>query len=208
MFYALTKEPTIEKNTVLDNVKFSIYNKIGENSVLENVEIQAYSYCEPNCIFQNTIIGKYCDIARNVRIGATQHPIERATSHHFTYRRKMYGFAKEDDNFFLDKRKSKVTHIGHDVWIGHGVVIEAGVHVGNGAVIGSSAVVTKDVPPYAIVVGVPAKIIRYRFDEDVIQAMQKIAWWDWKDSVVRLRFNDFLLDGKAFVNKYGGLSNE
>ena len=74
----------------------------------------------------------------------------------------------------------KITYIGSDVWIGQNVTIKDGVTIGDGAVIGTSAVVTKDVPPFAVVAGVPAKVIKYRFDEKKIKLMQDIKWWDWE----------------------------
>lgn len=196
-----TKEPYIEDHVTLENVTFDIYNKVGENCVLENVIMGCYSYMEPNGILQNTILKNYVDIARNVRIGATQHPVERPTTHHLTYRRAMYDLGI-DDHAFFEKREEKRTIIGHDVWIGHGAVIQAGIHIGNGAVIGSNAVVTKDIPPYAIAAGVPAKIIRYRFDREQIQKLEDIAWWDWEDDVFRTHVDDFYLPIEAFIKKH------
>lgn len=198
----LGKEPYIEEEVQLTDTEFSIYNKVGAYSVIENCTFGKYSYCESYSILQNTILKNYVDIARNVRIGATQHPLQRPTTHHFTYRRKMYGMDDVDDEVFFMKRKQNITTIGNDVWIGHGVVIEAGVTIGDGAVVGSGAIVTKDVPPYAIVAGVPAKVIRFRFNKAQIQELEKIAWWDWEDKYVRDRFQDFLLDIDTFITKH------
>src|SRR5699024_8636000 len=103
---------------------------------------------------------------------------ERPTQHLFAYNGEGYGFYPKD-NEFLAKRKELITTIGNDVWIGHGAIIQAGITVGDGAVIASNAVVTKDIPPYAIVGGIPAKIIKYRFSDEMIAAMSQIAWWDW-----------------------------
>ncbi|MEG0469323.1 MAG: DapH/DapD/GlmU-related protein [Longicatena sp.] len=200
----LGKEVVIGEDVVLDEVEFSTYNKVGDKSVLEHVVMMDYSYCEPNCMLQNTTVLKFVDIARNVRIGATQHPLERVSDHHFTYRRKMYDMDDHDDEEFFERREMKRTYIGNDAWIGHGAIIEAGVKIGNGAVVGSGAVVTKDVPPYAIVAGVPAKILRFRFDSEQIAALEEIKWWDFEDAYIRENFQDFLLDIDAFIKKYKG----
>lgn len=111
-------------------------------------------------IYTNCEIGRYCSIAPEVIIGASKHPLTNLST--------LY-----DPNSTPLK-----TTIGNDVWIGAKVVIQSGVSVGDGAVIGSGAVVTKDVPPYAIVAGVPAKILRYRFDEATILELLEIKWWD------------------------------
>lgn len=198
----LGQKPYIEEGAEVINTTFSIYNKVGKFCTVENSRFGKYSYCEPYTMLQNTILHNFVDIARNARIGATQHPMQRPTSHHVTYRKQMYGFKEDDDHVFFKERAEKITEIGHDVWIGHGVIIEAGVKVGNGAVIGSGAVVTHDVPPYAIVAGVPAKVIRFRFNQKQIDALQEIAWWDWEDEVFRQRINDFSLEINEFIDKY------
>lgn len=92
--------------------------------------------------------------------------------------------------------------IQNDVWVGHGATIMAGVTLHNGCVVAAKAVVTKDVPPYAIVGGNPAKVLRYRFDEYVVESLQKIAWWDWPESVLRSRRKDFTFPAEVFVSKY------
>lgn len=117
-------------------------------------------------LIKNTQIGKYCSISSNVTIGADRHPTDWLSTHHFQY--------NETKNF----QSLEKTTIGNDVWIGANAVIMTGVNVGDGAIIGSSAVVTKDVPPYAIVVGIPAKIIRYRFNPDIINKLLELKWWD------------------------------
>lgn len=198
----LTKEVTIEQDVELKQAVLSIYNKVGAYSVIENSSFGKYSYCEPYGMIQNTIIHSFVDIARNVRIGATQHPLHRPTTHHITYRRRMYDVANSDDEEFFAQRRGRMTEIGHDVWIGHGAIIEAGIQIGNGAVVGSGAVVTHDVPPYAIVAGVPAKILRFRFDREQIAQLLRIAWWDWDDAVFRSRIDDFSLDIDSFIRKY------
>lgn len=198
------KEVYIDPTAEVENTVFGIYNRVGRYCTLENVTMEDYSYCEPFCIIQNAHIGKFCDIARNVRIGATQHPLDRPTTHHMTYRRIMYDMDDIDDEDFFRKRKSKITVIEPDVWIGHGVIIEAGVRVGTGSVIGSNAVITHDVEPYSIVAGVPGRLIRMRFDKEIQRALLDMAWWDWPDELIRSRFKDFCQnDVRAFIEKYG-----
>jgi acetyltransferase-like isoleucine patch superfamily enzyme len=125
----------------------------------------------------------------------------RVSQHHFSYRRKQYGFGDQDDLEFFNWRKSDLVTIENDVWIGHGATITAGTHVGTGSVIGAGAVVTHDVQPYEIVGGVPAKRIRWRFPGEMIEKLLAIAWWDWDHSVIEERFKDFLnLD--SFLEKY------
>ncbi|WP_198526397.1 CatB-related O-acetyltransferase [Halarcobacter anaerophilus] len=87
--------------------------------------------------------------------------------------------------------KGKKVEIGNDVWLGHNVVVMGNVTIGDGAVIGSSAVVTKDIPPFAIAVGNPARVIKYRFDEKTIEALKNIAWWDWDYEQIKLAIDDF-----------------
>lgn len=91
--------------------------------------------------------------------------------------------------------------IGNDVWLGRNVLITNGSNIGNGVIAGAGAVITKDVPDYAVVVGVPARIIRYRYEPDEIAALNRIAWWDWPDEKIRKNYNDFYLDIKEFIKK-------
>lgn len=124
------------------------------------------------------IIGKFCSIACGAKFlfNSSNHTLSSLSTYPFPI------FAAEwDANIPVTEawdNKGDIV-IGNDVWIGYEAVIMAGVHIGNGAIIGTRAVVTKDVPPYAIVGGVPAKRIRNRFDDSVIEALQKIKWWDW-----------------------------
>jgi phosphonate metabolism protein (transferase hexapeptide repeat family) len=149
-------------------------------------------------------VGKFANIAAAVRINATNHPLSRATLHHFTYRAKDYWpDADMDEEFFAWRRSNKV-RIGHDVWIGHGATILPGVTIGNGAAVGAGAVVSKDVDPYMIVGGVAAKPIRERFPRKIAERFEKLCWWDWSHATLRDRLVDFRsLDADAFLGKYG-----
>jgi phosphonate metabolism protein (transferase hexapeptide repeat family) len=177
------------------------WTEIGPHCHLAEARFDDYSYAADNVLIIYTAVGKFCSIASHVRINPGNHPMERVTQHHMTYRRSQYGFGADDTAFF-DWRRADNCVIGHDVWIGHGATIMAGVTVGTGAVIGAGAVVTKDIAPYEIVGGVPAKRIRYRFPESMIEKLLAIAWWDWDRATLQARFDD-LFNLEQFVAKYG-----
>lgn len=131
-----------------------------------------YTYINSGDIYDGVYIGKYCSLSTNLSLGAGQHYLNHLSTFPVTLR--VTGDGSSEDIF----PPHKDTHIGNDVWIGNGVTIIQGVTVGDGAVIAAGAVVTKDVPPYAIVGGVPAKVIRYRFAPGVVQELLKLRWWD------------------------------
>ena len=128
-------------------------------------------------------VGKFCSIAGGGAIGMGTHTLNNlSTSPIFTAQRNGTGYQwtdKQPDNEFRE------VNVGNDVWIGERALIMGGVTIGDGAVVAAGAVVTKDVPPYAIVGGVPAKIIRYRFSEDVISKLLDLKWWCWDDDTLR-----------------------
>ena len=198
----LSEKPYIAEGCKIVNTTFGLYNEIGKHSVLENVKLGDYSYAMEFCYLQNTQVEKFVNIAAMVRIGPTDHPMQRATQHHFTYRRKLYGLDEVDDSEFFAERAARRTVIGNDTWLGHGAIIMPGIRIGDGSVVGSGAIVTKDVPAYSIVVGSPARVIRMRFTAKTVKRLLAIRWWDWPDEQIRSRFNDFLLDGEQFAKKY------
>ncbi|BDZ51431.1 acetyltransferase [Frondihabitans sucicola] len=178
------------------------FTEVGASTRLLGVELGDYSYCDRYCDFANTTVGKFSNIASAVRIGATDHPLDRASLHHFLYRSAKYWDDAEDDHAFFERRRARRTTIGHDTWIGHGAQIKPGVTVGNGAVVASGAVVTKDVPPYAIVAGVPARVIRLRQTPEIAARLEALAWWDWDHETLRARLDDFrTLDAEEFLAK-------
>jgi phosphonate metabolism protein (transferase hexapeptide repeat family) len=199
----LTAEPNIGDETTIANVTFGYANEVGQRCKLQNLTMGDYSYiCDDSDVI-NTTIGKFCSIAAHARINPGNHPMHKAALHHFTYRSKQFGLADDDDPEMFAWRADKPVTIGHDVWLGHGAVITAGVTIGNGAAIGANAVVTKDVQPYEVVGGVPAKAIRYRFSEDVRLGLEKIRWWDWEFDQLKAGMIDFRkLSAEAFVEKY------
>lgn len=143
----------------------------------------AYSYCRTGNIATDFRLGRYCSVAPNVSITGQEHPLDRFTTHPFTTHPNISQLAK--DRFGVHHRvfhhdySISAPEIGNDVWIGEGACIKRGVKVGDGAVIGACALVTKDVPAYAIVGGNPAKIIRYRFPDKVIDELLDLRWWDY-----------------------------
>lgn len=198
----LSEEPFIHPNCQLVNAKLGEYTEVGMFNFFENVVLDDYSYTGQFCYLQNVVVGKFSNIAAMVRIGPTNHPLDRPTLHHFTYRRVMYGLDQRDDQEFFKERTAQTAWIGHDTWLGHGVIIMPGIKLGNGVVVGSGAVVTRDVAPYQIVVGVPASSIRKRFSDDIIIKLELIKWWDWSYQTIKSRLKDFTLSAAEFVGKY------
>lgn len=147
-----------------------------------SLSIGAYSYVGHSSEMRSVEIGRFCSIARRVIVAQAEHPTTFVSTHPIVFNPQS-GFA--DDEYFKgvvlrrDFGKDAGVTIGHDVWIGDGAVIRAGVSVGSGAVVGAGAVVVKDVPPYAIVGGVPARVIRFRFSEDIVERLLASAWWNY-----------------------------
>lgn len=160
---------------------------IQRGALIYNTSIGRYTYTGKNFTSWHAEIGKFCSISWNVSIGGANHDYERATTHAFLYTPNM-GIC--GDNIGYDRFQEPCL-IGNDVWIAADAVICRGVTIGDGAVVAAGAVVTKDVEPYTIVAGVPARIIKRRFSADIIDEMEKSKWWDLPVDVIRENFELF-----------------
>ena len=167
----------------IENSNISKKAKVYRFAKLNHVQLGDYSYIGPGASIVYAKIGKFCSIAGECCVGMGTHPMNFiSTSPIFISPTNSTGYKWVDEHLF---EEYKEVHIGNDVWIGSRALILGGVRIGDGAVVGAGAVVTKDVPPYAIVGGVPAKVIKYRFDEDTIKKLEKLQWWNWKDNILK-----------------------
>jgi len=197
----LDRVPVVEEDVKLTETVLGAYTRVCAHSGLNAGTMGDFSYCAGYNQFDYTEIGKFCSIASFVRINPGNHPaFTRAAQHHFTYRSSEYGMG-EDDKEFFNWRRAKPVIIGNDVWIGHNASIMPGVTIGNRAVIGTGAVVTKDVGPYEVVAGVPAKRLRMRFPDGTAEKIDGSAWWDWDYETIKKRLPDFRSLGE-FIKKY------
>lgn len=172
-------ESTIEEDCVITDNTDVLHSKIGKRcsvgrrNFLYKTSLGDGSYTGPNSVIRDCEIGKYCCISWGVSVGGRNHNYESASL--------MQGIPLKQA---LGVEPAPLDHepfcrIGNDVWIASNATVIDGVHIGDGAVVGAGAVVTKDIPPYAIVVGVPTKVIRYRFSECMIRRLLTLRWWDW-----------------------------
>jgi phosphonate metabolism protein (transferase hexapeptide repeat family) len=201
----LTEEPTVHEGCTLTDTTLGAFVEIGAWTRVAHSSFGDYSYCDRFCDIANAVIGKHANIASAVRVGATDHPLDRASLHHFMYRSASYWDDAEDDADWFARRRARRTAIGHDTWIGHAAMVKPEVTVGHGAVVAAGAVVTKDVAPYTIVAGVPAARVRDRQPPAIAERLIALAWWDWSHARLRETLQDFRsLKAEAFLEKHGG----
>lgn len=180
-------------------------------------EIGKYSYgplCRNHMYIEK--IGAFCSFADGTDV-VPNHEMRYISTHDFLYEGMQYPIGEIEYRNIPDSAhkfseriqphsdkilKRKRITIGNDVWLGRNVLIANYSNIGNGVIAGAGAVITKDVPDYAVVVGSPARIIRYRYDPDEIYALNKIRWWDWSDEIIAERYSDFYLSAKDFIHKY------
>ncbi len=172
-------------------------SKINSGCNIVNTNMDRHSYCGYNCEIINADIGSFCSIAGHVVIGGSKHPVEWvSTSPVFQDGRNS--IKKKYARHITENGKRTV--IGSDVWIGENALIKQGVNIGPGAVIGMGSVVTKDVEPFSIVAGAPAKEIRKRFESEVIEKLLLIQWWNFNEEDL-LRYAEYFTDPKEFIRK-------
>lgn len=196
---------SIVQNRSISSWKVSVHSKLGHFVVVRkgveigpDVELGDYSYVSgPRAYIESARIGKFCSIARQTVIGVGNHNHQAVSTHPFFFSKEFGGIAK----FNKHQSQKPPPVIGNDVWIGINSIIMRGVSIGDGAVIAANSVVTKDVAPYTIVGGIPAKYIRDRFTPDVTEKLKSIRWWDWDRSLLCERAKDFY-NTENFVNKF------
>jgi phosphonate metabolism protein (transferase hexapeptide repeat family) len=199
----LCAEPWIDPTAIVRDSALGAWTMVGPGATVMESSLGDYSYLMEESSITYAAVGKFCNIASHACINPGNHPLWRASLHHFTYRSKSYGLAEEDDHAFFRWRRAHRVVLGHDVWIGHGAVVLPGVKIGTGAAVGAGAVVSRDVEAYTVVAGVPAEPLRRRFDQETIEAMMRIAWWDWSHDELKASLEDFRrLSGEEFARKY------
>lgn len=199
------KNVVVAKTVVFDeNTMFGGFNKIGRYSLVIGSSIGRYSYMGAFNQLDNVEIGNFCSIGSNLKVITSTHPSREFVSTHPAF----FSTLKQDGNTFVTEShfneilgiRGRKLIIGHDVWIGDNVTFMGGVTIGNGAIIGANALVTKDVPPYAIVGGVPAKLIRYRFTKEQIETLESFKWWNKDDKWLKTNV-DFFQSISEFINR-------
>lgn len=175
----------------VQNSELAEYVRIDRNNYIWHTNMGKHSYTGKNTSVIATDVGKFVSISWNVSIGGANHDYLKPSTHSFVY--NDYDNLRPKNGKGYD-RFAKPCIIKNDVWIAANSVVVRGVTIGNGAVVGAGAVVTKDVPDYAIVGGTPARVIKYRFDSDTIELLNKICWWNWSDDQIRENYDYFCED--------------
>ena len=192
------------ESLVYPSCGFEGYNRVCKKTYISRSYLGYGSYVGKACNINYARIGRFTCIGPNVRTTNGTHPINYVSMHPaFFSLRKQAGFTFVNRQKFDEKIDDTYhTFIGNDVWIGDSALILEGVTIGDGAVVAAGSVVTKDVPPYAVVAGVPAKIIKYRFSEEEITKLRKIKWWDKDTEWLKAHAEEFD-NVSAFIEKYG-----
>jgi phosphonate metabolism protein (transferase hexapeptide repeat family) len=195
--------PRIHGSAVTRNAVLGRFTELKERVQFLDSTLGDYSYIERDSEAIYVQIGKFTAIAAQCRINALNHPVERISQHKMTYRPNEYFVGAKLDKAFREQRIADKVVIGHDVWIGHGAIILPGITIGHGAVVAAGAVVTKNVAPYAVVAGVPARFLKWRFAPDISERLMRLAWWDWEHGRLAQVVDDMRAMGvEAFLGKY------
>jgi len=178
--------------TALNDVVLGEHVAIATGAILEKVNISDFSYISNDSVISNADIGKFCSIGPNVQIGLAPHPSRVFVSTCPAF------YSNDNSGCLITFRENKIfddavpkTVLANDIWIGSNVIIPGGVHISTGAIVAAGAVVVKDIPPYAVVGGNPAKIIRYRFAEEQIKTLLVSEWWDWPIEKISQQVDNF-----------------
>lgn len=201
----LGPDPVIHPDCEINHAQFGAYCEVGRGSRVAHSTFGDYAYCDRYADIANADIGKFANIAAFTRIGATDHPLHTAACHHFLYRSDDYWDDADRDADFFAHRQSRRAVIGNDTWIGAHALVKPEVTLGHGAVVAAGAVVTKDVAPYTIVAGNPARVLRLRQPKEIAERLIVLAWWDWPHDALRMALPDFRdLSAEAFLERYSG----
>ena len=175
----------IGENSFIQNSSLEDNVQINRSNMIVNSTIGAYSYTGMNAVIKHASVGKFCSISWNVSASGGGHNYSAITPHPFTHL-PSFGIVSEKTDIEI-----KEITIANDVWIGMNSCILQGITIGDGAVIGAGSVVTKDVPPYAIVADNPARILKYRFDSEMIDKLLSLQWWDLPIEVIQKNISSF-----------------
>lgn len=186
----------LEKNTVvgdftkIEDAELHEFARVDRNNYIYKSILGRHSYTGRNTKIIKADVGNFSSISWDVTIGGANHDYSKITTHSFLYN-NIDNLRPENVPPVYNRFEQNCT-IGNDVWIGAGAIVLRGIKIDNGAVVAAGAVVTKDVPPYAIVAGVPAKIVSFRFNREKIEKLQKVEWWNWSDEKIKKNFNFFM----------------
>ncbi len=178
-WYLLSRGMKRLRPAAIRNSDIHATSKVEPGSQVVASQFGCHSYCGYDCVFLNTSVGAFCSISDNVVVGGSNHPMHFVSTSPVFLSHRDSVKAKFSNFDYLDLPR---THIGNDVWVGHSARICAGVNIGHGAVVAMGSVVTKDVPPYSIVGGNPARVLRMRFSDDIINKLLATSWWDLPDN--------------------------
>lgn len=210
LLFNLSNSIEIGRNAKVRGAKIAKNVKIGSHCNIQRGGVSSFSYMGDYCELPQVEIGKFCSIAAHVTLAAGNHPMSYVSTSPYTYSTIRNSFAKKQlftqEFFYTDEDHKYLCKIGNDVWIGTGATLVSGskaLNIGDGAVIAAGAVVTKDVPPYAVVAGCPAKILRYRFSDEMISEMEREKWWDKSEDWIKESVEAFSDPSRLFAREDG-----
>lgn len=199
-FRRVNPNVTVHPTARLESATFGQYVIVSERAYLYRAHLDDHTYAAESACLMDVRFGKFCSIGPNSSVGLPQHPTRGYVSTHPAFYQaapqRYLDYVGEDQVQLF-----KMVTVGHDVWIGAAAMVMGGLSIGHGAVIGAGSVVTKDVPPYAVCVGVPAKVIRYRFSPDTVEFLLSFGWWDKDETWLRANCRLFR-DEKIFKETF------